>query len=653
MKKLITFVLLSLFVSVAAMAQLTPINWVKWDPEADGGEPAYATTDYDKQVMNAPKVSDITIDASLDFDALWESIDVEAQEIKNHVDGPEAPAFDVSAGFGAEWKAAWDGTYLYVLLKFYDDAAQATERGFEIGVQPNFPDRYEPDFEAAGDDVVAQNKSYCRYNELGGSKTKFVEGVFNESVGTFGADGSWGANTNSSVQIPQNPHFFNKTDGGVIQEVIVIDFAESMAYQTDPYDAETKTAYIPEDEDKIALFVQAFAALDEENTVKACWSSTENNGYTSLYYNGYLVLSGGGSGTADPLTPINWVKWDPEADGGEPVYATTAYDKKTMVAKKAPADWSFDANSLDFDALWSDINTEAQEIKNHVDGPETPAFDVSAGFGAEWKAMWDDDNVYVLLQFYDDASQATERGFEIGVQPKYPDRYEPDFEAAGDDVVAQNKSYCRYNELGGSKTKFVEGVFNESVGTFGADGSWGANTNSSVQIPQNPHFFNKTDGGVIQEVIVLDFAESMAYLSDPYDEGTKTAYSPSADDKLAWFVQAFAALDEENTVKACWSSTANNGYTSLYYNGYLQLSGDPISASIADARYSHIKVYTTYNQLRIKGVERTGVEIYNVAGMLVKSAKDVTNSLNISDLKRGIYLVKIDEVPQAFKVVKR
>ncbi len=364
------------------------------------------------------------------------------------------------------------------------------------------------------------------------------------------------------------------------------------------------------------------------------------------------------------LTPINWASWadepqhvDHDATEG---YKDIAYDKLEYMAQKAHPDWNFASDAVDFDAVWNSLGDSAC-IANHVNGTEDP-FDIASGTGAAFKATWDDDNIYVLLKFWDGDDALDNSGFEVAVQPVYQDRYEPDFQAATT-IEEENAAYCRYNELGGSKTKWVEAaVPGESVGTNGQGGGWGANPKSSVQMALNDHMY-AAGTGVDYYLFVFDFAESLSYMVDPMgtdEDANRATIDPASTeglDTLAFDVQAFGEDGlpdgDPDVEKYFWSSVVNDGYTSLYYNGYLLLWDQVVGIKDVAAQESNIKVFAYENELRLKNIDNVNLKVYNVAGSLVKSAENVSESLNISDLSAGMYIVKLDGVAKSFKIVKQ
>ena len=62
--------------------------------------------------------------------------------------------------------------------------------------------------------------------------------------------------------------------------------------------------------------------------------------------------------------------------------------------------------------------------------------------------------------------------------------------------------------------------------------------------------------------------------------------------------------------------------------------------------------YITNDMLRFKGFDKAvDVEVYSILGQKLLVAKNI-NELNVSSLKRGVYLVRVNNGSQAFRVVK-
>ena len=57
--------------------------------------------------------------------------------------------------------------------------------------------------------------------------------------------------------------------------------------------------------------------------------------------------------------------------------------------------------------------------------------------------------------------------------------------------------------------------------------------------------------------------------------------------------------------------------------------------------------------LRLKGFDTAvDLEVYSIIGQKVLSAQNVTGELNVSELNDGVYIVKINNTKEAFKVLK-
>ena len=76
------------------------------------------------------------------------------------------------------------------------------------------------------------------------------------------------------------------------------------------------------------------------------------------------------------------------------------------------------------------------------------------------------------------------------------------------------------------------------------------------------------------------------------------------------------------------------------------------TTSVAITKTSNQLAYIAHDVLRFKGYNSAvNVEIYSILGQKVLSAKNI-NQLNVSSLKNGIYLVRVNGGKQAFKVIK-
>ncbi len=708
MKRIATLLILLLPAAGLFGQSFAGISWVAWENEPDyEGVTGYAENPYDNPVVIVPQAPagispSLIVDATT-FDLAWsllgDSMAV-AHLTSNGVAGDLFDLGEASPTFGAAWKAVHDGANLYVMLKYWDVNGQtdAGSRTFEIMAQPTSPVRHEPTFLAAADSAaelkaIYENMAYARYTELGGGKAMFADGSVTQYQASTGlgkeklawktyTTGKWGENNNGLLALASATHFWNLGGDGTIRAIMVMSFDGALAYPADPADLEGE--YIPvEVGDTIAFDVKSNSTVggaEDDNKVEYFWSSDKNNGYASNYYSGHLVL-------AAPVVPpgeqalagISWVAWENEPDyEGVTGYADNPYDNPEVAIKQAPDGWSYDqlTDADAFDQTW-DILGDSMAVANLTsNGAAGDLFDLGEAnptFGAAWKAVHDGANLYVMLKYWDVNGQtdAGSRTFEIMAQPTSPVRHEMTYEAASDSaaelqLIYQNMAYARYTELGGGKAFFADGSVTQYQASTGlgkeklswktyTTGKWGENNNGLLALASASHFWNVDGTGTIRAIMVMSFDGALAYPEDPADlEGT---YVPiQIGETMAFDVKSNSTVggsEDDNKVEYFWSSDKNNGYASNFYSGHLTLSDEVIQISgIEDHRFNSIKVFMYNDLLNIRGIGVTDVKIYSITGALVKSVRNVSRQVDMSDVSDGIYIVKLEGISSGFKVVK-
>ncbi len=353
---------------------------------------------------------------------------------------------------------------------------------------------------------------------------------------------------------------------------------------------------------------------------------------------------------AQTFTPIGWFSWGTAVDFSENPYSP----KQTIQIKKMPESWNYDANTVDFDALWS-ILGDSMIMANHVKAGGD-VFDGGTSCGSFWKAFYAETALYVLLKFIDKDGLYTDHGWELAFQSGEKDRYEPDFTAAGTDLGLKNSSYARYLPIGGKKVKIVNGMVAECNGNTGKS-TW-ANTSVGLeQLNTDVHYWNDELGseGLIRAIVVLDYTKVLAYLTDPATGNIDvaedyTAFDPAVKPIISWDCKAIGLVDGVNS-DYWWNSLDDNAYITTYYCGYLEFLDEEISTSVINYTEPEIKAIVKDNTLRLTGIERTNIKIYNITGQLVKSGRNV-NQIFVGDLNKGISLIQIDEIPQVIKFVR-
>ena len=698
------FTLLFVLVFITAWSygqfKIHGISWVNWAVEPDYAD----VTGYAENPFDNPKVTVYKAPATwtpvnsiASFDATWDVLG-DAQMISNPTNIAGGDLYDLAgdATFGASWKAVHDGENVYFLLKYLDKNG-VTDDGtmtFEIMAQPTSPIRHEATFVAAADStaektealadltVIYKNMAYARAVELGGGKALFKDGLVNEYAASLGVvknawqnfySGGWGANEAGLEALLDADHFWDKTDG-VIRAVYVMSLDGALSYPEDPANLEgTRKAFNVGE--TFAFDIKSNAKKGEAN-VEYFWSSDKNNGYASNYYSGHLTLSPTVLGEAEEspfiVRGISWVNWAVEPDYADITgYAENPFDNPKVTVYKAPATWTPVSNIASFDATW-DVLGDAQMVSNPTNTAGGDLYDLAgdATFGASWKAVHDGENVYFLLKYLD-KNGVTDAGtmtFEIMAQPTSPVRHEPTFLAAADStaentealadltVIYKNMAYARAVELGGGKALFKDGLVNEYAASLGVvknawqnfySGGWGANEAGLEALLDANHFWDKTDG-VIRAVYVMSFDGALSYPENPKDlAGPRTAIK--VGDTFAFDVKSNAKKGDAN-IEYFWSSDKNNGYASNYYSGHLTLSDVVTSISTIQAQ-KQTRVYLYNDMLYVKGSEPVNLEVYNVVGVRMKSAKNVSR-LSMHDMQNGIYLIRINNDQQAIKVVK-
>ncbi|MGW8317118.1 MAG: T9SS type A sorting domain-containing protein, partial [Bacteroidales bacterium] len=489
---------------------------------------------------------------------------------------------------------------------------------------------------------------------------------------------NWGSNEHGLLALAQAPHYWDNTDG-VIRAIMVMSFDGALGYPADPTDLAGDYMAV-EIGDTIAFDIKSNATVggtEGDNKVEYFWASDKNQGYAANYYSGHLILKGTPEPAATPaFSGVSWVNWNLEPDYADVTgYADNPYDNPEVTIKKAPASWTPVSDVASFDVTWSILGDSMAVANLTSNGVAGDLFDLGSGtpsFGAAWKGVHDGANFYVLLKYWDVNTQADagSYSFEIMAQPTSPVRHEYSFEAASDSAEAavlayQNMAYCRMVELGGGKAVFKDGAVSEYAGTLGLSkvnqdfrgywaANWGSNEHGLLALAQAAHFWDNTDG-VIRAVMVMSFDGALGYPVDYTNlEGDYSAIQ--VGETFAFDVKSNATVggtEGDNKVEYFWASDKNQGYAANYYSGHLTLSDEEIVVvGVRDRVASNLKVYIHNDYLNITGVEVADVDIYSITGSRVKSIRNVTGPLNVSDLNNGIYIVKLKGISTGFKVVK-
>ena len=366
----------------------------------------------------------------------------------------------------------------------------------------------------------------------------------------------------------------------------------------------------------------------------------------------FLVIFTFGA-VAQVLTPVGWYNFD------APDFNDNPYEwNDTAKIMKMPASWDYDVATVDFDAMWDMIPGDAMQMTNHAkDGEDI--FDGGTSAGSSWKAAYDENALYVMLLYVDKFAQITDHGWEIGIQTM-ADRYEPDFESAGEDVILRNKSYARFLELGGKKIRFLNGAIDECNGSVGTTAAW-ANVGVGLEaLLLAEHYVD--DGlavdGNLKVILILDYPVVLAYLTDPATGDIETLTDYTAFDPVEKPVISFDVKSIGNVNATAshywWNAHQDEAYITTYYCGHLEFTDEEIGGGgegVENLRQPEVYAYVNQDILMFTGQETVSVNIYSITGQLVRYARNVSQ-VNISDLQKGIYFARIEGLQKAIKFVK-
>jgi hypothetical protein len=292
-----------LIISYPASSQVfTGINWVNWAQEPNyEGVTGYDENPYDSKRKHYDAVKldpdQFMIETTETFDSLWVNLgDPEFINRPIFLNGGDPYDLENEATFGAMWKAAHDGSNLYVLLMYYDLNAFATpdSRSFSIFTQPTEIFRHEPTFQAGvqGNDMARKNMAYGRYVELGGGLVDFTGGYVADFYATHGTSGQWHSNIIGFESLMNANHFWHDYDN-LIRAMLIMTFDGALAYPADPNDLEGEQVSLTEGS-IIAFDIQSRAIKDphwEFNyRSEYAWSADNFTVYASNYYAGHLQI---------------------------------------------------------------------------------------------------------------------------------------------------------------------------------------------------------------------------------------------------------------------------------------------------------------------------------------------------------------------------
>ncbi|MDD6210131.1 MAG: hypothetical protein PUB21_05955 [Bacteroidales bacterium] len=307
----------------------------------------------------------------------------------------------------------------------------------------------------------------------------------------------------------------------------------------------------------------------------------------------------------------------------DPSIAPSSLEKKQATAEYLGAEFDME---YDFIEPWETMTQPAKRISNYVG--ETPKANDGVG---EWKAGFDDMNLYVFVQYEDDQDILGTELVEVAVAPY--DKLESDRTFG-----LEGLKYVRWAELGAFKVNILENgpttvlnCQNDATACTAADDAYG------MLVP-DVRVYSFTDKVNAPKMLQWIIAIPLEYLSNQItgDIFDYTAWKAACDGKGMSFDLKFKDTDTGGVEHDYWWNTnSNDGYYSASYAGYLAPSNMDGAIDGADVDTpSNIKI--TSSQIEL--TEAGNVQILSAAGMLIKSVNDVT-VVPTTDLPAGTYIV--------------
>jgi len=664
MKKLTSFFLVALLSASSAFASddtfvanwQLPIDW--WF--AGAGAPAEGIDAYPRTQAEATKISNFDA-ATADFDAAWTSAGTAF-----NIGGAAGNRLGLAksdkgaADFTGSFKALYDDNNMYILVQWTDDDVTGTESA-EICLSPYFKldatDR--TDFPTAW---------YTRWSQFGANKLVFKKTGFdaammvnfNDTIGSANLGKgtiNWGGTTPT---LTNNLFVDDKTAPAskTVKWIITIGYPVLTGSQRPDFN---KTIWAGLNGGKGISFdlkVNDIDADDELNTdetpvakpAEYWFSSTNNDAWMSNIYAGFLApkavpVVSDAAFVANWQLPIDW--WfagvNAPAEGIEAYPRTQA--TSTMVA-------GFDAATADFDAAWASAGTAFNiggAAGNRLGLAKSD--NGAADFTGSFKSLYDDNNMYILVQWTDDNVTGTESA-EIALSPYFKldvtDR--TDFPTAW---------YTRWSQFGANKLAFKKTGFdaammvnfNDTIGSANLGKgtiNWGGTTPT---LTNNLFVDDKTAPAskTVKWIITIGYP---VLTGSQRPDFNKTIWAGLNGGKGISFDLKVNDIDEDDELNAdetpvakpaeyWFSSTNNDAWMSTIYAGFLAPASPNAVKKVEMNNFAKI----TANTIELSAP--ADVKVYNTIG---KQIIDVKNAsvVNISNLSKGAYIIRANNQTQKF-----
>jgi len=332
-----------------------------------------------------------------------------------------------------------------------------------------------------------------------------------------------------------------------------------------------------------------------------------------------------------------------------PAEGIAAYPRKEA---KAYAITSFDPAAADFDATWASISGTGYVVgatAANVMGLAASNKGPDDFKDAAYKVVYDDNNMYIMLQWTDDDFTGAE-SVELCLAPYFK-------LDAPDPVASPNAMYSRWLQFGGSKLKLDKNGFIDAfIATFDASGVGAYNGNGTTPTMTDYLFLdNRTAIGskTVKWIITIGYPiltgefrpEFNTTIWQSLNSGKGISFDMKVND-----VDGNDALNGDNPpVKApaeyWWNATSNDCWQSNIYAGFLGI----YSNVNVEAPILKTSIFNRITHDRIELNKAANVFVYNIIGQPVLTKKGI-NQIDLSGLKSGVYIIRANN--ETMRVVR-
>jgi hypothetical protein len=505
-----------------------------------------------------------------DFDLVWSKIPGDGNKLGDAGSRLGLAASDKGdADFSGSFKTICDDNNIYVLLQYTDEDVTGNET-VEIA--------WAPYLKIDAPDLADLPQAwYARYTQFGAYKATFKPGSFDAAMMVDGSTGNvnWGG-TNDILS--NNLFVDNHTTAGskTIKEIYTIGYAAITGDARPDFNLELWKAL--NDGKGISLDmkvndVDGDDAKNDKDEVKPAeywWNTKNNDCYALTTYAGFLKVGEDIVVTsADAEYVKNWTTPIPSW------WAKLPAEEPTRKQAIAPQLTSFDAQAANFDDMWSKIPGDANKLGDTGSRLGLAASDKGdADFSGSFKAICDDANIYILLQYSDEdvtGNETTEIAWAPYLKIDAPDL--PDFPQAW---------YTRYTQFGAYKATFKSNSFDAAMMVDGSTGNvnWGG-TNDILA--SNLFIDNHTPSGskTIKIIYTIGYAAITGEARPDFNLDIWKALNDGKGISLDLKVNdvdgddAKNDKDEVKPAEYWWNTKNNDCYALTTYAGFLKV-GDPL-----------------------------------------------------------------------------